>query len=166
MRLWLLILATAVVLAVQVGFLAALKPFGVVPSLLLVFLVTASLRGSVGSTMVVAGLAGLVVDSASGAYFGLWTLLLPGAVLATKLIQRSGVVTHDVWVALTVVAVATLLAAGVVITGMVGLITQWPVGLLAGRVGLEVALNVALAAAVWPLTRWLTRPTDSLASVR
>jgi cell shape-determining protein MreD len=102
-----------------------------------------------------AALAGLTLDLSSGSYFGLWTLLLPAAALGASMVRRMGLEPGKLWPALVLVSLGTLTADVAVWLGLAGLMDTWPVGLMAGRMALELVLNGALVLALWPAARWM-----------
>ena len=90
MKLYLLVAVTIIALLVQVSFLPALRPFGVVPNLVVVVVAAAALSGPLVSAMIIAISSGIVLDLASGSDFGLMTGLLALTVLLCAFISRSG----------------------------------------------------------------------------
>lgn len=90
MRIYGLVAILIAVLVLQVSFLPALRPFGIVPNLALIVISAAALRGPLVSAMVLALAAGFVLDLASGSDFGLKTGLLAFTVLICAFVVRSG----------------------------------------------------------------------------
>ena len=166
MIVWRLILVLAVAELVQGSFLAAWRPGGIVPSLVLGLVVAAVLRGQARPVTIAAALTGLALDLNSGAYSWLWTLILPSTAIVSKLVQRSGLVGHDFSIGFGMVLATTVLAGTVTIVGMAPWLTAWPVGLLAGRLTVEVAINEIIFCSMWFLAAWLVRPQDTLPGVR
>jgi hypothetical protein len=164
--LWRLVLVMSVAALAQLGWLAAWRPLGLVPNLLLAAAVGLALRGTARPVMIGAAVAGLSLDLNSGAYFGLWTVLLPAAALAAKLLQRTGVISNNLAIGAITVAVSTALAAGLVLVGLIGVLRVWPAGLLFGKLGGELVINELLLFSLWPLWRWPVLPKDTLPGVR
>jgi rod shape-determining protein MreD len=162
---WRLIFISAVLALTQLGFLAAWRPLGLVPNLLLAALVGMSLRGTVRAVMFTAVICGLALDLNSGAYFGLWTLTLPAAALGAKLLQRTGVIGSDTASGLLVVLAATLIAGAVAIIGMASVVRSWPVGLLSAKLAGEILINELLFVSMWPLVKWPVVPKDTLPGI-
>ena len=158
-RFGLVVLAVVCVL-LQVSFLPALRPLGVVPNLLLVLVVLVGLEGTSSSALVIAVAGGVTSDMASGANFGLWTGLLVLAALVTGLIHRAGFELSGPIVALIMVFGGTLLETGVILLGIVNVVSHWPVGYLVGHFGLAAMLNLFLTVALRPLIRGLVPGVD------
>ena len=148
-----IVLAVAVVL-LQMSLLPALRPFGVVPNLMLVFVVLMGLEGTASSALVVALAGGLALDFASGADFGLWTGVLTLAALLTGMVHRAGLELKSIWPAVALVVAGTIVMAVILLLGLVNAVGVWPVGGLAVRVVTEVIINLLLMLAVRPLVRW------------
>jgi cell shape-determining protein MreD len=153
-RAGLIALAVACVL-VQVSLLPALRPFGVVPNLALALVVLMGLEGTASMALAVAVVAGLAIDLASGANFGLWTGVLALAALVAGLLHRAGVELSGGLLAAAMVMVGTVLMTLVVLAGLVNTTSYWPVGWLVGRLLVELVLNLVLTFSLRPLVRWL-----------
>jgi rod shape-determining protein MreD len=155
-----LVALTVVGILLQLGFLPALRPFGVVPNILLVIVVLVGLEATSSQALVVAVCAGLATDLASGANFGLWTGLLVVAALATGLLHRAGFELGGSLVAMVLVASGTLIETLVILLGLVDTVSSWPVGLLLARFCTELVLNLILVLALKPVTRLVLPSTD------
>jgi cell shape-determining protein MreD len=147
-------LLLAVVLVVQIGFMAALRPLGVVPNLVLVFVVLAGLLGTASRSLAAALVGGLLLDLTSGADFGLRLGLLVVLALATGLVHRAGLNVSGVTMALALVALATFIADAAVLAGLAGAISNWPLGHIVADMGLEIMLNLGLTLGLRPLVAW------------
>ncbi|MEO7617317.1 MAG: rod shape-determining protein MreD [Candidatus Saccharibacteria bacterium] len=90
MKQYLLISIMIGALILQVSFLPALRPFGVVPNLVLIVVAASALTGPLVSAMILALGGGFILDLASGSDFGLRTGLLAFAVLICAYVARSG----------------------------------------------------------------------------
>lgn len=163
-RVALAILVGLVVLA-QMSFLPGLRPLGVVPNLALVFVVLVGLESAASITMVVAVVCGVLLDLASGANLGMWTGVLVLAALVAGLLHRAGVETDGPLVPAVMVAGGTLVVALVVLSGLVNVAIQWPMGQLLGRFVLELMLNLILMVVLRPLIRRVvpTTPSETMA---
>jgi rod shape-determining protein MreD len=155
-----LIAVAFIAVLLQISFLPALRPLGVVPNLLLVVVVLVGLEGTSSSALVIAVAGGVISDLSSGANFGLWTGLLVLAALVTGLIHRAGFELNGPIVALTMVFAGTVLETGVILLGLVNSVSSWPVGYLLGHLGLEVMLNLVLTVALRPLIRGVVPAVD------
>ena len=166
MIIWRMIAVMLTLALVQLGFLAAWRPLDIVPNLLLAATVALALRGNARPVMLAAAVCGLCLDLNSGAYFGLWTLTLPLAAFGAKLLQRTGLIGNDVATGLIIVMGATLTSGAIIIAGMIGILRDWPIGLLVGRLGAELAVNGLFFGAFWLPARWMVVPKDTLPGVR
>ena len=137
----------------QMSLLPALRPFGVVPNVVLVLVVLVGLEGPASLTLVIAVLGGLALDLASGANFGLWMGVLVLAALAAGLLRRAGVELAGGTVAGVMVVAGTVLMAVVVLVGLAPTAISWPAGLLVGRLFTELVLNLLLIVILRPLVR-------------
>jgi rod shape-determining protein MreD len=115
-----LALVSLAVLLLQVGLLPALRPFGVVPNLALVWIVLIGLEGSASLALIYAVVIGVSLDVASGASFGLWTGMLVLAALAAGVVHRAGIELTGSLVAAVMVAVGTVLTTVVILGGAGG----------------------------------------------
>jgi rod shape-determining protein MreD len=74
----------------QLSFLPALRPLGVVPNLVLMVISAAALSGPLETAMILGLSCGFLLDLVSGSDFGLQTGLLALAVLLSAYVSRSG----------------------------------------------------------------------------
>ena len=154
MRYWRLVIVVVAMIVLQLGLVPAVRPLGVVPNLLLGLVALVGLLGTASVALAVALAGGLVLDLASGADFGLRMGLFVLVALVAGLVHRAGLTLGGPVVALVLVAVATVVADAAVLAGLVGIATQWPLGLILARLGLEVVLNLGLTLGLSPLVRW------------
>ncbi len=87
------LLAVVVVVAIflQISFLPALRPFGVVPDIMLPIVVFVGLYGQASTALVVALAGGISMDLASSGDFGLWTGTFVVAAIVCGYVHRAGV---------------------------------------------------------------------------
>jgi hypothetical protein len=141
-----LILASLVVVMLQVSLLPALKPLGVVPNIALVWVVLVGLEGTASNALAVAVVSGLIIDLASGANFGLWTGTLVLAALTSGVVHRAGIELTGWLVAGVMVTAGTLLMTLMVLAPLVTTVGEWPAGAMIGRFIVELMLNLVLTA--------------------
>jgi hypothetical protein len=149
-----LILLVALCVVLQVSFLPALRPFGVVPNIMLPLVALMGLEGTVSMAAVAALVGGLAVDLASGANFGLWTGVLMLAALVAGQINRAGVELVGP-AAAAIVAGGTLVMSLVLILGFAGLAVRLNLGVLAVRFLTELVLNLIIIVVLRPVVRSL-----------
>lgn len=150
-RVGLVVLAIMSVL-MQLSLLPALRPFGVVPNLMLVTVVLIGLEGTASMALATAVAAGVVLDMASGANFGLWTAILVLAALASGLVHRAGIELGGPTVAVVIVAIGTVVETAVIVLGVAGY-TSLAAGVIAGRLMAELVLNLLLTVMLTPLVK-------------
>ena len=153
-RLGLILLVIACVL-IQVSLLPALRPFGVVPNVLLGLVALVGLEDTASLALVVAVASGITLDVASGTPFGMWTVLLVLAALVTGLIHRAGLELAGGLVAGSIVIVGTIIMNVGTLLSVAPVVSHWPVGRLLGQVGLQLVLNLLLVWALKPLVKWV-----------
>lgn len=157
------IVLVGIVLVLQLSFLPALRPLGVVPDATLVLVVLVGLASTVSRALAVALVGGLLLDLASGADFGLRLGLFVLAALTTGLVRRAGFHVTSLLVPLVLVAAGTVLADLIVLAGLASTVSSWPVGQLAGIIGLELVVNLLVMLVLRPLVNWLTPADTTLA---
>lgn len=141
-------------LLLQISWLPALRPLGVVPDFALILIVLTGLEGTASMALGAAVAGGLVLDLASGANFGLWTGTLVLTALASGMLHRAGI-EPGVGVSCVMVVVGTLLMTAIILAGLVNVVVQWPKGALIGRFMIELVINLTVTVALRPLMRWL-----------
>jgi rod shape-determining protein MreD len=149
------VLVAVVVLLMQLSLLPGLRPLGVVPDLALVFVVLVGLESTSSAAVLLAVVMGVALDLTSGANLGMWTGMLVLAALVTGLLHRGGVETGGPLIPAIIVTVGTVLVPLIVLTGLVSVVVDWPVGSLLGRFATELVLNLGLMMLVRPLVRRL-----------
>lgn len=155
-----ILLAIIVILAIflQVSFLPALRPFGVVPCILLPIVVFVGLYGQASTALVAALAGGLSMDLASSGDFGLWTGTFVLAALVCGYVHRAGVELITP-VAVIMVAVATLVVNVVLLTSVYGAPGPWSA--VFNNLVIQVVLNFILTLAVGPLIRPVVRTSNN-----
>ena len=148
-----LIILIGLAVVLQVSFLPALRPLGVVPNSVLVMVVLCALYIATSEALVAAAICGLLLDLASGANFGLWTGVLLLATLGIGMLHRSGIELDRVVVAPALVGVGTLVTASVIWLGMAASIARFPLTDLIGRLVIELMINLALTMLLRPVVR-------------
>jgi hypothetical protein len=149
-----LVVLCVVCVILQVSFLPALRPLGVVPNIMLPLVALLGLEGTVSMAAAAAVAGGLAIDLASGANFGLWTAVLILAAVVAGLVNRAGFELVGP-AAAAIVAGGTLVMTLVVLGGLVSTAAVWPWGTLALRFGTELMLNLVLMLALRPVMRML-----------
>lgn len=153
-RVALIILVTAAVI-LQVSLLPALRPFGVVPNLVLVVIVLSALQVVTSEGLIAAAAAGLVLDLVSGANFGLWTGVLMLVALVVGVMRRAGIELDGAVVAIGLVAAATIVMAIVIWLTFAPLAAQWSSADVAARLMIELVVNLSLTLLLRVPIRWL-----------
>jgi rod shape-determining protein MreD len=148
-----LILLVAIVVLIQVSWLPFIRPFGVVPGLVMVVVVLMALEHTTRLALAVAVAAGLALDLASGANFGLWTGLLVLQVLAAAYIRQAGIEVDGPTVPLAMVVVGTILLTVLVLLSLMRSLGNVPAGWVAARVAGELVINLGLVMLLRPLVR-------------
>lgn len=147
-------------LVLQVSFLPALRPFGVVPDLLLIVIAAAALTGPLVLAMVTALSGGFVLDLVSGSDFGLRTGLLAITVLICAYVGKSG---------LQIGFRPQLLIVVLATTSLTALISILQIVFSGGRVELStvlsgwlivLALNCIIGLSIGPMCARLARSDE------
>jgi rod shape-determining protein MreD len=150
---WLLSIA---LIMLQIGFVSALRPFGIVPNLILVIVIITGLQSTLSQSLTIAVIGGLALDITSGSDFGLRTVLFVLAALATGFIRRSGITLGGPSMALLIVAIGTILIDVTILISVASNVSHWPVARIFSIMGLELLLNSLLVILVLPIYRRLT----------
>lgn len=148
-------LLMSLVVILQVSFLPAVRLFGVVPNIALVMMVLVSLSVVTSEALIVAALSGLVLDLVSGPNFGLWTGVMMLIALVVGMMQRAGLELDRMFVALVLVAAGTAVIALVIWTALFPSVAHWPAVELAGRLAIELVINLVLTILLWSPVRLL-----------
>ncbi len=141
----------------QVSFLAALRPFGVVPNLILVALLAVGAWQRASVSVAQAVVVGLLTDLVSGADFGLRTAFFTLAALSLVALRQFGFELERLSLTLTWLVIATLLFNTSILAGVWlrhGLI-GWGTALARGLV--EALINIILAVLLITLVRWISK---------
>lgn len=155
MRRYIGFFVVALAILLQVNLLPALQPFGVVPNLALVAVVLVAVYLAISEALLAGAVGGLVLDLASGANFGLWTGVLILMCLVVGVVHRAGIELDRAWVAAALVVAGTLVIAAVVWLGLAAKGAQGPAGSLAGRLWMELVINLVLVMGLRPAVRRL-----------
>lgn len=151
-----------VVLTLQVGFLPAWHPLGVVPDLLLAAVIALALYTSATEALVCAMIVGLALDLSSGADFGLRLGFYVVVALAVSLLNRAGLALDSLPWRLGLATILVLLANGVILFGLVIHGASLPGPAVASRLVISVVLELVLMIVVAPVVRRLAAGGDGL----
>lgn len=154
-------LVAVIVLLLQVGFWPALRPFGVVPDMMLGLVVLVGLAGTTTAALTLAVVGGVLLDLTSGVDFGLRLGLLVVVALVASMVHRSGLTLTGPIVAWGVVVVATIVHSLVVWIGVANMVVDWPLGVLLAKLGLEIMINLGLTWLVMPVVQWAVAPSHT-----
>jgi rod shape-determining protein MreD len=156
---WVAFISLALVTAwLQANFLATLRPFGVVPNLLLIVIVYVGLTRSASSTIGLGLVGGILLDLASGVDFGLRLAFYTTAALAVVVLRQMGVDFDTMWIILVSVTGGTILFDAAILAPLAANAATWPWGVILTKVGIELLLNIGLALVLLPAARWLRAP--------
>ncbi|MBW4061849.1 hypothetical protein HJC99_04745 [Candidatus Saccharibacteria bacterium] len=144
-----------VIFMLQLSFIPALRPFGVVPNAGLVLVALVGLYGTASLALIIAVAGGLTLDLVSGANFGLYVALFTVVALAAGYIHRAGLNWVGPSMAIGLVIVATLVQNFIILGGLLRVTSSWPLGYVLGQTGLELILNTFLVLVLRPLVQWL-----------
>jgi rod shape-determining protein MreD len=148
-----LIVIFGALLLLQVTFVAALRPLGVVPDIVLIAVILIGLTSTVSEALIAALAGGLVLDLASGADFGLRTGLFVLAALTTGVVRRAGLMLGGPVVAVGLVAIATILETVIILANV--RLVGWPLGYVGRTLGTLLMVNLVLTLILRPLFVWL-----------
>ncbi len=151
---WRVWVVSAVVLGLQVAWLPALRPLGVVPNVALVLVVLVGLNGTASRALGVALVGGLLLDLTSGTDFGLRIAFLTLVALVTGLVHRAGFDAAGVLVLLALVVLGTIVSTLTILLSVVTFASHWPVGWIALHLAIELALNIAAMFLLRPIIKW------------
>lgn len=146
----------------QVGFLAAWRPFGVTPDLLLAVVIALAFYTTASEALVCAMVVGLAMDLSSGADFGLRLGFYTVAALIVSLLTRAGVALDSAVWRLGLASLLVILAHGVILVGLALHGVRLPVMFIGARLGVAVALELGLMIVTVPVIRRLSTGGDSL----
>ncbi|HSH31761.1 MAG TPA: hypothetical protein VK963_03805 [Candidatus Saccharimonadales bacterium] len=139
-------LALVVLLSVwlQVSFLGAARPLGVLPNLLLVVVIYAGLAATATEAVAMALGGGILLDVVSGTDFGLRMGFYSLLALVIIMIKRAGANFDNIGLVLLSTIGGTVAYNAAVITGLMLAGASLPVSVGAVRVGLETVINLIL----------------------
>lgn len=141
------IVAALVAVLLEVAFFGHVRPFGVMPNLMIIVVTISAMWSQATPTLVAALLGGLLLDGASGTDFGLRTAFFAALALTVIAARQLGLHTDSVITTLMIVAVATALFDLAVLTSVIsGPLNS---GFIIGQIAREVVLNSIITAAVW-----------------
>lgn len=150
---WLIVVAALTVL-LQISFLPALRPLGIVPNLPLVILLYASFELAASEALALAVGVGLLLDIASGVDFGLRTAFLSFFALLVIIIRRTGADFTRLSMTLTAVVTAGILWDLAILASVVLAHETVSLGEVVRQVLTETAANALLAIGLgWMLKR-------------
>lgn len=161
----LLLLFLAAGIVTQVSLLPALRPFGVVPGLVLVLVVLLGLRLTVSQALTLALVGGVVMDLSSGTDFGLHTGILVLAALLAGMVRRSGVALFGPLVAVGLVLIVSLLSAALSLAAIVGSLSLGLTGPVFATLLGELVLNLALTLGIRPIINRLAPDESTLPTI-
>lgn len=148
------IFVTLVAVWVQFSWFGPLRPFDVVPNVMLIVVVLAALWSSATTALLMAVFGGILLDVVSGADFGLRTGFFTLVALAIIAARQFGLHAESVPTALGILVLATV-SFNVAILGSIGTASiEW--GVVWWRIGAEILLNGIILIALYGL-RELTR---------
>lgn len=144
------LVALSVVL--QVSLLPAFRPLGVVPNLALVMVVLVALKLATSEALIAATAAGLALDVAGGANFGLWTGTLMLATLVIGMVHRAGIELDRAFVAPVLVMAGTVVLTSVIWLGLLTGGQHLAPGFVLKLV-VELVINLTLTVVLSPVVR-------------
>jgi len=154
-----------VVLMLQVGFLPAWHPLGVVPDLLLAVVICLALYTTATEALICAMVVGLALDLSSGADFGLRLGFYTVVALGVSLLHRAGLALDSLPWRLGLAAILVILANLVILIGLFFHGASLPGGIVLYRLSVSVVLELVLIMIVGPIVRRLASGGDGLLSM-
>ena len=131
----------------EIAFLGHIRPFGVIPNLVVIAITLSALWSQASPTLVAAISAGLVLDFASGTDFGLRTAFFAALAVCAIAARQLGLHADSLVAAAGIVVLATVLFNLGVVAGLPAASIDWSV--VINRTGIELLVNLGLTAAVW-----------------
>jgi hypothetical protein len=156
-----LIVLSMLVFVLQLSFIPALRPLGVVPDLGLALVALVGLYGSASMALLLAVCGGLALDLVSGGDFGLYVGLFTVVALTAGFVHRAGFGLGETVMSLALVLAGTLLQDLVVLGGLVRVAVSWPIRQLLLDLSYEMVLNALFVLLLRPLVAWLIPPTST-----
>ena len=160
-----LTLLIIIVLMLQVGFLPAWHPFGVVPDLLLAVVICLALYTTTTEALICAMVVGLALDISSGADFGLRLGFYTVVALGVSLLNRAGLALDSLLWRLGMATLITVLANGVILIGLYLHGADLPGRIVAQRLVVSVVVELILIMIVGPIVRRLASGGEGLLSI-
>lgn len=162
MKAYKLIVLIILVILLQVGFLAAWRPFGVTPDLLLAVVISLALYTTASEALICAIAAGLALDLSSGADFGLRLGFYTVVALIVSLMNRAGVALDSAVWRLGLASLLVVMAHGVILIGMALHGVDLPLRIVATRLGAAIVLELGLIILVAPMVRRMAAGSEGL----
>lgn len=161
MKAWVSALVVLAAVILQISLLPAWRPLGIVPNLVLVVLIASAIWRPATQSLALALSAGVILDFASAANFGLRLSFYTFIVLVVVAMVRLGVDFERTDILLLAMAAATL-AFDLAVLSTVWNAAVNSLGLIVKIVLTELAVNLALA---WSLRALLARALSERPSV-
>lgn len=152
--------AVLVAVWLQLAWLPFVRPWGVVPNVVMIVVVLAALELPVSAGLGLAIVAGLLLDLAGGGWFGWSMLVLVTLVLAVGFVNTQvGWELDGWWVPVILAAAATIIMAlGIFLAVLVeGGTIEWPIVMTHIVIELAVNVGLVLGGRVIIGSRWLAR---------
>lgn len=134
---------------IQVSWFGHMRPFGVMPNLVLVVVVVTALWSRATTAIASAILCGILLDIASGADFGLRTAFFTVVTLAIIASRQFGLYAESFSMAAAMVAISTVVGNLLIILGVIGSTAGIDWLMVARQVLVEAGLNLALLAVLY-----------------
>lgn len=157
MKLLGMVVVMVVAVALQISFIPALRPLGVVPELVLIAIVALATGGSIVQAMVLAVASGIVLDTVSSSDFGLQTGLLALAVILCAFVRRSGFQIGRRLQLVIVTTVISSLGSVIIISELVLAGVQVQAATAIGRWTTLELLNIGIVIILGPVLTRLAR---------
>lgn len=165
MRRAVLIVVVGVLVVMQISLVPALRPFGVVPNVMLPVVIMIGLRSTVSQALAVALVGGLAMDLSGGTDFGIHTGILVLAALVTGSVRQAGLALGGPLVPVVLVAIFTVLSGIVSLSGVASStgFSQMATGL--GFVARELVISLVITLGVTPIVHGLVPDESTLPSI-
>lgn len=146
----------------QVGFLGAWRPLGILPNLLMVVIIFAGLVRGATETVAMGAAGGLLLDLASGSDFGLRMGFYTVLALVVVVMRQTGANLENLSLVWLITAVGTLVYNLAVLVGVWSAGATVPLNLAGRRIGIEMVMNLILATLLRPVLIRLLRSSANL----
>ena len=144
-----IVLILALALIVQMALFGHVRPFGVIPNLVLVAMVAWAIWSEATVALGIAVIAGIMVDISSGADFGLRTAFFLVVTLAIISARQLGVHTDSLATGVIGVIIATLLLDLAILTSLTAPIVQ--AGFVVEKIAVESLLNAIIFCTIFAI---------------